>query len=91
MVLCHRQCLNVTILLLVAAPALMAAPAVHRVGRQRLCRECSGYMKGRIRGDLISGGDKNSQERLSLGEAVGGRERAKSRAVLPLTFRLCIA
>lgn len=50
----------------------MAALAVHRVGRQRLCRECSGYMKGSIRGDLISGGDKNSQERLSLGEAVRG-------------------
>lgn len=70
----------------------MAALAVHRAGRQRLCRECSGYMKGSIREDLSSGGDKSSQERLSLREAVREpRESAKSRAVLPLTFRLCIA
>lgn len=47
----------------------MAALAVHRVGRQKVCRECSGHMKGNIREDLSSGGDKSVQERFSLGEA----------------------
>lgn len=65
-------CLNVTIPLLVVAPALMAALAGHRVGRQKL----SGYTKGGIKEDLSSGGDKSSQERLSLTKAVGElRER----------------